>query len=386
MAADDDPSREATPRGAATNPGVRRILSGKTPLPKVHVGECRHIPMHRRMITFSRNAFLPLTTVCANRCGYCCFRTPVSDGCIMPPGEAIRTLDASAALGCTEALFTFGERPGEVPGFTSMLGTFGYTDILDYVYDLSLAAIERGLLPHTNAGILSYEELDRLREVNASMGLMLETTADVPAHRDSPGKDPAVRIDMIENAGRLSIPFTTGILIGLGETMEDREESLGVIRDLHSRFGHIQEVIVQNFCPKPGTPMEGMPVPGTDEICATITLAREILPRDVAVQIPPNLIDAARLVGCGVDDLGGISPLTIDYVNPEHPWPQIDELRRVAGDAELRERLCIYPQYIELGWYSPLLEPLIRDLAERLARRGSIASSFIPTDLSGDLP
>ncbi|WP_332448680.1 7,8-didemethyl-8-hydroxy-5-deazariboflavin synthase CofG [Methanoculleus sp.] len=342
--------------------------------------------MHRRVITFSRNAFLPLTTVCANRCGYCCFRTPVGEGCIMPPGEAIRTLDTSAALGCTEALFTFGERPGAVPGFSPLLEGLGYADILDYVYDLSLAAIERGLLPHTNAGILSYEELDRLREVNASMGLMLETTADVPAHRNSPGKDPAVRIDMIENAGRLSIPFTTGILIGIGETMEDREESLRVIRDLHSRFGHIQEVIVQNFCPKPGTPMEGMPVPGTDEICETIALAREILPRDVAVQIPPNLIDAARLVGCGVDDLGGVSPLTIDYVNPEHPWPQIDELRRVAGDAELRERLCIYPQYIELGWYSPLLEPLIRDLAERLATRGSITSSFIPTDISGDLP
>ena len=284
----------------------------------------------------------------------------------MPPDEMLRTMDVSASLGCTEALFTFGERPGEVPGFTSMLGTFGYTDILDYVYDLSLAAIERGLLPHTNAGILSYGELDRLRGVNASMGLMLETTADVPAHRDSPGKDPGVRIDMIENAGKLSIPFTTGILVGIGETMEDREESLRVIRDLHRRFGHIQEVIVQNFCPKPGTLMEGAPAPDTSELCATITLAREILPRDVAVQIPPNLADASHLVGCGVDDLGGVSPLTIDYVNPERPWPEIEELRRVAGDAELRERLCIYPQYIEKGWYSPLLEPLIRRLAERL--------------------
>ena len=284
----------------------------------------------------------------------------------MPPDEVLRTMDVSASLGCTEALFTFGERPGAVPGFTSMLGTFGYTDILDYVYDLSLAAIERGLLPHTNAGILSYGELDRLRGVNASMGLMLETTADVPAHRDSPGKDPGVRIDMIENAGKLSIPFTTGILVGIGETMEDREESLRVIRDLHRRFGHIQEVIVQNFCPKPGTLMEGAPAPDTSELCATITLAREILPRDVAVQIPPNLADASHLVGCGVDDLGGVSPLTIDYVNPERPWPEIEELRRVAGDAELRERLCIYPQYIEKGWYSPLLEPLIRRLAERL--------------------
>ena len=326
--------------------------------------------MHRRVITYSRNAFLPLTTVCRNHCAYCCFRTPVREGCIMPPDEALRTLEASARLGCTEALFTFGERPGAVPGFAARLGRIGYADILDYVYDLSLAAIERDLLPHTNAGILSYEELDRLREVNASMGLMLETTAEIPAHRDSPGKDPAVRIEMIENAGRLSIPFTTGILVGIGETMEDREESLGVIRGLHLRFGHIQEVIVQNFRPKPGTPMEGATVPGTSELCATITLAREILPPDVAVQIPPNLADAAHLIGCGVDDLGGVSPLTIDYVNPERPWPQIEELRRVAGDAELRERLCIYPQYIERGWYSPFLEPLIRRLAERLASSG----------------
>ncbi len=326
--------------------------------------------MHRRVITFSRNVFLPLTTVCINRCGYCCFRTPVGEGCIVPTGEVLRTLEGGAALGCTEALFTFGERPGAVPGFAAELAKLGYADILDYVYDLSLAAIERGLLPHTNAGILTYEELDRLREVNASMGLMLETTADVPAHRNSPGKDPAVRIEMIENAGKLSIPFTTGVLIGIGETMEDREESFGVIRDLHRRYGHIQEVIVQNFCPKPGTAMEGMPVPGTDEICAAITLAREILPADVAVQIPPNLIDASRLVRCGVNDLGGVSPLTIDYVNPEHPWPQLDELRRVAGDAELRERLCIYPQYIEKKWYSPRLQSLILRLAERLAASG----------------
>ncbi|WP_292516863.1 7,8-didemethyl-8-hydroxy-5-deazariboflavin synthase subunit CofG [Methanoculleus sp.] len=331
--------------------------------------------MHRRVITFSRNVFLPLTTACANRCGYCCFRTPVREGCIMPPDEALRTLERGAGLSCTEALFTFGERPGTVPGFAAELARLGYADILDYVYDLSLAAIRRGLLPHTNAGILSYEELDRLRQVNASMGLMLETTANVPAHRDSPGKDPAVRLDMIENAGKLSIPFTTGILIGIGETMEDREESLRAISDLHRRYGHIQEVIIQNFCPKPGTPMEDSPVPGTDEFRATISLAREILPADVAVQIPPNLADAHDLVRYGVDDLGGVSPLTIDYVNPEHPWPQIEELKRVAGDADLRERLCIYPQYIEKGWYSSLLEPLIRRLAERIAapdrRRGA---------------
>jgi FO synthase subunit 1 len=323
--------------------------------------------MHRRVITFSRNIFLPLTTVCSNRCSYCCFRTPVQEGCILPPDEVLRTIDAGAALGCTEALFTFGERPGAVPQFTPMLARMGYADILDYVFDLSLATIERGLLPHTNAGILTYEELDRLREVNASMGLMLETTADVEAHRDSPGKDPAVRIEMIENAGKLKIPFTTGILVGIGEAMEDREDSLRVIRDLHRRYDHIQEVIVQNFCPKVGTPMERAAVPDSDEMCVVIALAREILPPEVAVQIPPNLAEAAKLIGCGVDDLGGVSPLTIDYVNPEHPWPQIEELKRVVGNARLEERLCIYSRFIEKGWYSPRLGPLIRLQAERLA-------------------
>ncbi len=331
--------------------------------------------MHRREITFSKNVFLPLTTVCFNRCSYCCFKTPVQDGCIVPPGDVLRTLDAGARVGVTEALFTFGERPGKVPGFSDRLTALGYGDILDYCHDLCRASIDRGLLPHTNAGILTYDELERLREVNASMGLMLETTAEVEAHANSPGKDPAIRIEMMENAGKLQIPFTTGILIGIGETAEDREESLRVIRDLHRRYDHIQEVIVQNFCPKEGTAMEHAPVPDTKELCAAITLAREILPPEVAVQIPPNLADAAYLIDCGVDDLGGISPLTIDYVNPEHPWPQIEELRALIGNAVLKERLCIYPRFIEKGWVSPVLEPLVRRLADRLkaADRGDEA-------------
>ncbi|MCK7490341.1 MAG: 7,8-didemethyl-8-hydroxy-5-deazariboflavin synthase CofG [Anaerotruncus sp.] len=159
---------------------------------------------------------------------------------------------------------------------------------------------------------------------------------------------------MIEDAGKLKIPFTTGLLLGIGETMADREESLYAIRDIHRKYGHIQEIIIQNFCPKPGHP-HGTPcrIRDTDEICATIRMARDILPKDIAIQIPPNLIDASVLITCGVDDLGGVSPLTIDYVNPEHPWPAIEELKTIAGDAQLRERLCIYPQYIKKGWYSP---------------------------------
>jgi len=213
--------------------------------------------MHRRVITFSRNVFLPLTTVCTNACSYCCFRTPVGEGCVMPPGEAHRTIEAGVKAGCTEALFTFGERPGDVPGFSDHLAALGYDDILDYCYDLCDYAISAGILPHTNAGVLTYGELDRLKEVNASMGLMLETTAEVPAHRNSPGKDPAVRIAMMEDAGKLRIPFTTGLLIGIGETAADREESLQVIAGLHHRYGHIQEIILQNFCPKEGTEMGG---------------------------------------------------------------------------------------------------------------------------------
>ncbi|MDO9326264.1 MAG: 7,8-didemethyl-8-hydroxy-5-deazariboflavin synthase CofG, partial [Methanoregula sp.] len=185
------------------------------------------------------------------------------------------------------------------------------------------------------------------------------------------GKEPEVRLAMMEDAGRLKIPFTTGLLLGIGETMADREESLWAIRDIHRRYKHIQEIIIQNFCPKPGTPMAGQPIPTTDEICTTIRMAREILPRDIAIQIPPNLIDATSLIPCGVDDLGGVSPLTIDYVNPEHPWPAFEELKTIAGEAELRERLCIYPQYIERGWYHPDLQPLINRLAQTIKQRGS---------------
>ena len=319
-----------------------------------------------RVITFSRNVFIPLTTVCRNRCDYCGFRTPVREGCILTPRGVENLLHHGSAMGCTEALFTFGERPEAEPGFSAMLSAMGYRSILDYCYEMCKLSIEMGLLPHTNAGVLTFQEMDRLREVNASMGLMLETVAEVPAHRNSPGKRPEERIRMMEDAGKLRIPFTTGILVGIGDTMGDREESFMLIRDLHRRYGHIQEVIIQNFCPKEGTPMARSPVPSTDEMCVTIEFARDILPPEVAIQIPPNLIDASALIPCGVDDLGGVSPVTPDYINPEHPWPAIEELRKVAGDALLSERLCIYPQFIEMGWYHPAIEELIKRLEQQI--------------------
>jgi Thiamine biosynthesis enzyme ThiH and related uncharacterized enzymes len=250
-----------------------------------------------------------------------------------------------------------------------LLAGYGYETILSYCHAMCRESIARGLLPHTNAGVLSWEEMAYLQPVNASMGLMLETTARVPAHSESPGKVPERRIEMMENAGKLHIPFTTGILVGIGESMQDREESLTVIRDLHRRYDHIQEVIIQNFCPKEGTIMQGAPVPSKEEMCATIAMARDILPDSIAVQIPPNLIDAAALIACGVDDLGGVSPLTPDYINPEHPWPEIEHLRDLVGNARLQERLCIYPRFIKKGWYPAEIEGLIKMLEQKIQER-----------------
>ncbi len=325
--------------------------------------------MQSREITYSRNVFLPLTNVCRNRCGYCIFRTPVGEGCVMPRAGVEEIIRNGVSAGCTEALFTFGERPEEEKGFTKYLEKTGYSSILDYCYAMCEFAISSGMLPHTNAGILDYNELEMLRGVNASMGLMLETTADIPAHRNCPGKEPGIRIAMMEDAGRLRIPFTTGILVGIGENPSDREESLEVIAGLHRRYGHIQEVIIQNFCPKEGTGMKDYPTVGRDEFCSAISAARDILPADVSVQIPPNLADASFFLECGVDDLGGVSPVTIDYVNPEHPWPAIDELKVIAGRHMLRERLCIYQRYIGKGWFPDGLKCLIDKLNDDIRKR-----------------
>jgi len=322
--------------------------------------------MEPRVITFSKNVFLPLTSVCRNRCGYCSFKTPVQDGCVMLPDEVEATLARGKEFGCTEALFTFGEHPEEEPGFSCYLEKTGYESILDYCEAMCRLSIEYRILPHTNAGILTYDEMKRLRRVNASMGLMLETTARIPAHNGSKGKEPEVRLAMMEDAGKLKIPFTTGLLLGIGETVADREESLVAIRDIHKQYGHIQEIILQNFCPKDNTPMAAFRVPGTKEVADTIRMARRILPTEIAIQIAPNLIDASRLIECGVDDLGGVSPVTIDYVNPEHPWPAIAELKNIAGNATLKERLCIYPLFIRMGWYDPGLQPLINRLDQRI--------------------
>ena len=321
-------------------------------------------------MTFSRNVFLPLTNVCVNRCDYCSFYAPLSDDALMEPDAVQHILMRGKAFNCTEALFTFGEHPDSVPEFTNLLlRKTGHKSILEYCYEMSEYAIYCGLLPHTNAGILTSDEMEMLRPVTASMGLMLETTAHVPAHRNSPGKKPELRIQMMADAGRLKIPFTTGILLGIGESRNDHIESLEAIAALHKQYHHIQECIIQNFCPDPKNNMRDYPSASEETIADAIVLAREILPQDIAIQIAPNLTNAENLIRYGVHDLGGISPVTIDYINPAHPWPQIDELKKLVGSNTLRERLCIYPQYIEKGWYSKKLAPLIQRLNNQIATR-----------------
>ncbi len=314
-------------------------------------------------LTYSRNVFIPVTRFCRNRCLYCSFRS--DEGGIIGRSEAIDLMDQGAEAGCAEALFCMGERPWDVPGFE-----LDSEAVLDYLIELCELALERNLLPHTNAGILTSAEIKRLAPYNASMGLMLETTAELEAHRLSPGKMPEVRIETLSTVGRLKIPFTTGILVGIGESRDDRIESLRTIADLHRAYDHIQEVIIQPFDPKPGTPMVSTRPPGDDELADAVRLARAVLPQTVAVQVPPNLADPLHLVEAGADDLGGISPLTPDWINPDKMWPTIEELHRKFRDRELRERLPVYPRYIERGWYGSRTGDLVRRLADPDGLRG----------------
>jgi FO synthase subunit 1 len=282
----------------------------------------------------------------------------------MRPEEIIPILENGVKTGCTEVLFTFGEYAEEVPGYKKLLKELGYSSTLEYLLFLCETAIEIGILPHTNAGIMNRSELETLKPLNASMGLMLESTATLVAHENCCGKAPERRLHTIREAGKLQIPYTTGLLVGIGEKREDRIKSLEIIADLHREYGHIQEVIIQNFVPKPGTPMENFPEPTVEEIIDTVFLTRQILPSDMAVQVAPNLIDPSSLIKKGATDLGGISPLTIDWINPEAKWPVLKDLQDKLGDILLRERLPIYPQYIKKRWYSKRIGKLIGQLSD----------------------
>ena len=314
---------------------------------------------HGTTVTYSRKVFVPLTMLCRDHCHYCTFAKPPArlDAPYLTPEEAVAIAGAGRRLGCKEALFTLGDRPEDRYDVArDWLAARGYGSTLDYVRAVAIQVIERtGLLPHLNPGVMSYEELARLKQVSASMGLMLETSSDRLTERGgphfgSPDKVPAVRLRTISDAGRLAIPFTTGILVGIGETPRERAESVFAIRDLHRRYGHVQEVIVQNFLPKPGTAMHASPAPQQEEYLAAVATTRVLLGPRLSVQAPPNLSDPAgqlALLDAGIDDWGGVSPLTPDHVNPERPWPAIDALgaRTAERGLELRERLTIHPAF-----------------------------------------
>ncbi|NMB86014.1 MAG: 7,8-didemethyl-8-hydroxy-5-deazariboflavin synthase subunit CofG [Methanothrix sp.] len=314
-------------------------------------------------ITYSRNVFLSVTDLCKNHCGYCSFRREIGEAHLLKRREAFRLLARAAEEDCTEALFCLGERPWEVPGFTDLMDDAGVSSLLDYLVELCELALELGLLPHTNAGVLENDALRRLQPYNASMGLMLETVATVPAHDLSPGKHPDVRLDHIARTGRLKIPLTTGILVGIGERWADRERSLMAIADLHRAYGHIQEVIIQPLDPKPGTALADSQAPSMQELCSVVRMARRILPSDVAVQVPPNLVHPLPPVEAGANDLGGLSPVTLDRINPGRPWPSLEVLRACLKGYALVERLPVYPQFIQRGWHGAKTRELVAALA-----------------------
>src|SRR5438128_6629625 len=313
---------------------------------------------HGNRITFSPKVFIPLTMLCRDRCGYCTFAKPPArlDAPYLSLDDVLDIARRGAAVGCHEALFTLGEAPEErYPAARAWLEEHGYGTTVDYLVDACRAVLdETGLLPHASAGALSQAELERLRAVSPSQGMMIETLAErlgEPGgpHYGAPDKTPARRLATLEAAGRARVPFTTGILIGIGETRAERIEALLAIRDVHERHGHIQEVIVQNFRAKPGTRMSSAAEPTLEDHAWTITVARLVLGPAMNIQAPPNLQPSglAQLVHAGINDWGGVSPVTPDHVNPEAPWPHLADLERATAAAgrTLVERLAVYPEF-----------------------------------------
>ncbi|TDU05888.1 FO synthase subunit 1 /FO synthase subunit 2 [Streptomyces sp. 846.5] len=336
------------------------------------------------VVTYSKKVFIPLTRLCRDRCHYCTFVTvpgklrAEGHGLYLSPDEVLDIAREGAALGCKEALFTLGDRPEDRwPEAREWLDAHGYDDTLAYVRAMSIRVLEEtGLLPHLNPGVLSWTDFQRLKPVAPSMGMMLETTAtrlwSEPGgpHFGSPDKEPAVRLRVLEDAGRSNVPFTSGVLIGIGETYEERADALFALRRISRQYHGLQEVIVQNFRAKPDTAMRAMPDAELEELAATIAVARVILGPSARIQAPPNLVDSeyALIIGAGIDDWGGVSPLTPDHVNPERPWPHIEDLaaRTAESGFELRERLTVYPEYVKHGepWLDPRVLPHVRALAD----------------------
>ncbi len=311
------------------------------------------------VITYSRKVFIPLTNLCRDRCGYCTFAREPGDGKAhtMTPDEVLAVARAGRAAGCKEALFSLGDKPElRYPEYREWLDQRGFRSTIEYLRAMcQLVFEETGLLPHANPGVLSREEMEQLRPVNASMGMMLETASPRllslgEAHHRCPDKVPKIRLTALEVAGQLRIPFTTGILIGIGETLDERVDALFAIRELNEKYGHIQEVIVQNFRAKPDTLFAQRSEPTALDVARTAAVARLILGNTVNVQVPPNLSQDAYgfYLLAGINDWGGISPVTRDFINPEMAWPQIAALQEVTREAgfELRERLAAYPEYL----------------------------------------
>ncbi|WP_338320525.1 7,8-didemethyl-8-hydroxy-5-deazariboflavin synthase CofG, partial [Streptomyces lonarensis] len=329
------------------------------------------------VITYSRNAFVPLTRLCRDRCHYCTFVTVPGRlrrdgaGMYLSPDEVLEIARRGADAGCKEALFTLGDRPEDRwPEAREWLDAHGYDDTLSYLRAMAVLVLEEtGLLPHLNPGVMSWTDFQRLKPVAASMGMMLETTAtrlwSEPGgpHHGSPDKEPAVRLRVLEDAGRSSVPFTSGLLIGIGENPTERAESVHALRRVARAYGGIQEVIVQNFRAKADTAMRAVPDAGLDELAAAVAVTRVVLGPGARIQAPPNLVagEYALMIGAGIDDWGGVSPVTPDHVSPEHPWPHVDELRARTAESgfDLAERLTVYPEFVRRGepWLDPRLRP-----------------------------
>ncbi|MBI2872167.1 MAG: 7,8-didemethyl-8-hydroxy-5-deazariboflavin synthase CofG [Chloroflexi bacterium] len=330
-------------------------------------------------VTYSRKVFLPLTNLCRDRCGYCTFvKAPgETDAHTMTPDEVLAVAREGARCGCKEALFSLGDHPEwRYPEALRQLRALGYESTPEYVAAMCRLVLEEtGLLPHTNCGVLSADELLLLRGVNVSMGLMLENVSPRLLERGGPHfgcetKDPRVRLETLTRAGELGIAMTTGILIGIGETYQERVDSLIAIRELHRRYGHIQEVIIQNFRAKPRTRMAGMAEPTTLDMARTVAMARLLLGPDMNIQAPPNLnADGCQVyLLAGINDWGGVSPVTRDYINPEAPWPEVARLRQLTQETgqALHERLALYPEYVRnSAWeLAPALGRRVRELSD----------------------
>ena len=337
-----------------------------------------------KVLTYSRKVFIPLTNMCRDTCGYCTFvKTPKSgEGNIMLPSQVLETVLKGQKQGCKEALFSLGEKPEARYKYAKdKLAMLGHNSMLDYVKEQAQAVLEKtDLLPHINAGAMSLAEMRGLKPVAASMGMMIESTSKQlmkkgQAHFACPDKEPEIRLNTLKYAGQLDIPFTTGILIGIGETWQDRVDSLIAINQIHQEYGHIQEVIVQNFRAKAGTEMANHPEPDLDDMRRTLALARLILDPSISLQAPPNLEERyGSYVSAGINDWGGISPVTQDFINPERAWPQIESLADACQGLgyQLKERLTIYPQYLAAN--QTYLDPALAQRMPQLAAKNGLAA------------